>query len=71
MPCEIASFSANDKYNMSLFFINFYISLIIIIAALIFANAVYNYYVYNNTYIYNNIRLICHASRINEKKLIL
>jgi len=48
MPCEIASFSTSDKYDMSLFFINFYISLVIIITILILANTIYNYYVYNN-----------------------
>jgi len=70
MPCEIASFSANDKYNMSLFFINFYISLIIIIAALIFANAVYNYYVYNNILldkIYKDPKLIVDGEYPNKE----
>ena len=69
MPCEIASFSANDKYDMSLFFINFYISLIIIIAALIFANAVYNYYVYNNILldkIYKDTKLIVDGEYPNK-----
>ena len=69
MPCEIASFSENDKYGMSLFFINFYISLIIIIAALIFANAVYNYYVYNNILldkIYKDTKLIVDGEYPNK-----
>ena len=48
MPCETAYFVDNEKYDMTLFFINFYICLIIIITTLIFANTVYNYYVYNN-----------------------
>ena len=48
MPCEIAFFSANEKYDMTLFFINFYICLMIIITILILANTIYNYYVYNN-----------------------
>jgi len=69
MPCEIASFSTSDKYDMSLFFINFYISLIIIIAALIFANAVYNYYVYNNILldkIYKDPKLIVNGDYPNK-----
>jgi len=48
MPCEIAYFVDKEKYNMTLFFINFYISLVIIITLLIFINTIYNYYVYNN-----------------------
>ena len=48
MPCEIAYFVDNEKYDMTLFFINFYICLIIIITTLIFTNTAYNYYVYNN-----------------------
>jgi len=61
MPCEIASFNANDKYDMTLFFVNFYICLIIIITFLIFANTLYNYYVYNNILlerIYDDIKVI-------------
>ena len=61
MPCEIASFSVNEKYDMTLFFINFYICLIIIITVLIFANTIYNYYVYNNIVsekIYNDTNVI-------------
>lgn len=48
MPCEIAYFVDNEKYNMTLFLINFYICLIIIITLLILANTIYNYYIYNN-----------------------
>lgn len=48
MPCEIAYFVEKEKYNMTLFFINFYISLLIIITLLILTNTIYNYYVYNN-----------------------
>lgn len=48
MPCEIEYFVDDKKYNMTLFFINFYICLIIIISLLILANTIYNYYVYNN-----------------------
>jgi hypothetical protein len=61
MPCEIASFNANEKYDMTLFFVNFYICLIIIITFLIFANTLYNYYVYNNILlerIYDDIKVI-------------
>lgn len=61
MPCEISSFNANDKYDMTLFFVNFYICLIIIITFLIFANTLYNYYVYNNILlerIYDDIKVI-------------
>lgn len=61
MPCEIASFNANEKYDMTLFFANFYICLIIIITFLIFANTLYNYYVYNNILlerIYDDIKVI-------------
>jgi hypothetical protein len=61
MPCEIASFNANEKYDMTLFFVNFYICLIIIITVLIFVNTLYNYYVYNNILlerIYDDIKVI-------------
>jgi len=61
MPCEIAFINANEKYDMTLFFINFYISLIIIITLLILTNTIYNYYVYNNILsekIYNDTNVI-------------
>ena len=61
MPCEIAYFVENEKYDMTLFFINFYISLVIIIILLILANTIYNYYVYNNILsekIYNDTNVI-------------
>ena len=61
MPCEIAYFVENEKYDMTLFFINFYISLVIIIILLILANTIYNYYVYNNIVsdkIYNDTNVI-------------
>ena len=61
MPCEIAYFVDNEKYDMTLFLINFYISLIIIITLLILTNTIYNYYVYNNILsekIYNDTNVI-------------
>jgi hypothetical protein len=80
MPCEIASFSVNEKYDMTLFFINFYICLIIIITVLIFANTIYNYYVYNNIVsekIYNDTNVIENgtlppkASELSQENKIL
>ena len=80
MPCEIAFFSANEKYDMTLFFINFYICLMIIITILILANTIYNYYVYNNIVsekIYNDTNVIENddlppkASELSSKNKIL
>ena len=80
MPCEIAFFSANEKYDMTLFFINFYICLMIIINILILANTIYNYYVYNNIVsekIYNDTNVIENddlppkASELSSKNKIL
>lgn len=61
MPCEIASFGKNDKYDMTLFFIKFYIYLIIIVIILIFINTTYNYYIYNNIIsdrLYKDVKIV-------------
>ena len=80
MPCEIAYFVDNEKYDMTLFLINFYISLIIIITLLILTNTIYNYYVYNNIVsekIYNDTNVIENddlppkASELSSKNKIL